>query len=74
MAAWGGVGGKPGIAEAGDLPGGYWWDNGVHKGMMERKWQIEDMFGYQRSPELPEIHEQLFLGEETAKVSSAAKY
>jgi len=42
--------------------------------MMERKWQIEDMFGYQRSPELPEIHEQLFLGEETAKVSSAAKY
>lgn len=35
--------------------------------MMERKWQIEDMFGYQRSPELPEIPEQLFLGEETAK-------
>ena len=30
--------------------------------MMERKGQVEDMFGYQRSPELPEIHKQLFLG------------
>lgn len=53
--------------EGGDLPGGYWKDDRAHKGVTERKEQIQDMFGQQSSAELPQIHKQLFLWKETAK-------
>ena len=52
--------------EGGDLPGGCWKDDRPHNGMIERKEQIQDMFGQQSSTELPQIHKQLFLRKETA--------
>lgn len=57
---------KPAIVEGGDLSGGYWKDDRAHKGVTERKEQIQDMFGQQSSVELPRIHKQLFLRKETA--------